>query len=241
MINIYKRLLTLLALALFITACASNAENYLQFADTDFLADLLNEAPTRADIADFNLDLINQGARRHAENMAANQRIRERARTTTSRTTGTVWGPDGLQQVDLVTTETRHVPDSELNLLPRVSVNNVYEGRNVPRSVARNHFGRMGLHFATIGDMEEDRLYQVRLYDVVHFMGVDFSQFNEGYNREEILEALITTYGLDVEAELSRTPSRSIVALIVYYDNLQFEIRNPNHAGTRIYISLLGY
>lgn len=234
--------IAMLTITVFITACATNTENYLQFANTEFLAELLNNAPTRTEINDFNLDLINQGARQHAENMEMNRRIRERASTTTSRTTGTVWGPNGLQQVDLTTVETRHVPASELNLRPRVSVNNVYEGRNVPRSVVRNYFGRMSLHFATVGDMEFDRLYQVRLYDVVYFMGVDFSQFNaEEYNRERILEVLATTYGLDVEAERSRGLNNPIMALVVYYDNLQIEIRSPEHRGTRIYISLLGY
>ena len=233
-----------------LVGCRETAEEYTQFTDINFVVDLLNEAPTMEQLEELGIDLINSGVRRSRDTREINQRIRDRASTVTSRTTGTVWGPHGIEVVDLTTVTTRYVPDSELNLHDeRVVMTNVWETDGLPRG-ARSHFnqfGQINFQFATIEGMETDRLFEVSIHGIDHyFHGIDFSQFNDGYTRAEILDILITRYGLDAEM-LFDGPVRSrymeppSTGIIFYYENVQFILRNPETRAMRIQASLLSY
>lgn len=236
-----KKLLigAMMAVSVFVfTGCSSeSSEAYERLLDIEYVIELLNEAPTMEELEALGLNLINRGERRYNETREINQRIRDRASTSTSRTTGTIWTPHGIQTVDLTTIETRYVPDSELDLHEAVlRMTNVLEANEIPRNVRRNYFNqsinRISFHFATVGDMEIDRLFEISIHGVNYFHGIDFTQF-EGISREEILVILNTTYELEAEMLWSPIMSTASTGIVFYYENAQFILRTPE---TRVMI-----
>lgn len=221
-----KLLLTaLVILSLALLAGCANTEAYEQFLDLDFIVELLNEAPTPDELAGLNLSLANRSERINEERRAMNDRIRERASTTTSRTTGTIWNGANASQIDMTTTETRHVPDSELNLLDLLEITTTLETDAMPRAL-RDQLHNVIFSFATVDGMEEERLYEVILDGIPSFMGVEFSQFSMADDFADVVKVLVDIYGLDAELLYDENDFSRGVA--VFYENvaLNFWVRS---------------
>ena len=211
--------------------CASTAEHYIKFTEIGYIVDILNEAPTMETLETLvGVSLRNEADRINEQNRRINEIRRQAATTTTtSQTTGTIWTQYGMQRVDLTTTTTHRIPDSELNLRRMVEMTNILETISIPRG-ARNYFndrGRISFYFAHVEGMDTARLLAITVTEATYFGGIDFTQF-ENFDHEEILQILISTYGLHAEILWSGTGAGHPSHIEFYYENIQFILRPRN-------------
>jgi len=195
------------------TGCSN--ERYTNFLDIDYIVQILNDAPTQAEIRDLGFNLIDRSQRVNNERVAINNRRRQEG-TTTTRTQGTIHGFDGPQWVDLVTTQ--ETPDSELDLLPMITVRGVMETDGILRG-ARNRLHRISFHFAEVYD-DDDRLLRVTVHRARSFNGIDFSQFTRDHELEEKLDVFIA-HGFDAEIYY---PVNGFPRIVIFYENAIFEL-----------------
>ena len=73
----------MIATVFMITGCSS-VDRYMQFLDIDYVVQILNDAPTQAEIGDLGFNLIDRSQRVNNERVAINNRRRQEGTTTTT-------------------------------------------------------------------------------------------------------------------------------------------------------------
>ena len=214
-------LLGLVGLLVFIVR--PSAESYRRFTDIDYIVYLLYGAPTMEELeAHVGIRLRNRAERINESNRNINERRITNATTTTrERTTGLIVTPYGTQFVDLETVGTHRPLDSELILLEMVELTNILDSTPLPNSVigeSFRHGGRISFHFGETESLESSRLVEIEIANFLHFGGMDFAQL-VGLGRDDVLEILNNTYGLNAVAD-----EVNPVRIIFYYENIHFTI-----------------